>query len=63
VFESGFYFQPGTNGSAAAQISTLSKIEGILNHIYFVKDQADHREAKEKVDHPPEGPGGLCYGL
>lgn len=51
LFQTGFYFQPGTNGSAA-QISTLSKIEGILNHIYFVKDQADPREPKEKADHP-----------
>ena len=52
LFKTGSYFQPGTEGSDAVLIATLAKLEGILNHIYFVKDQADPRKLKKKVDCP-----------
>jgi RNA-directed DNA polymerase len=52
LFKTGSYFQPGIDGSGAAPISALAKLEGILNHIYFVKDEADPRELKKKVDCP-----------
>ena len=52
LFNTGSYFQPGTEGSEAVPISTLAKLEGILNHIYFVKDEADPRKLKSKVDCP-----------
>jgi RNA-directed DNA polymerase len=50
LFKTGAYFQPGMDGLGEAP--TLSKLEGILNHIYFVKDEADPRELKQKVDCP-----------
>jgi hypothetical protein len=52
LFKTGSYFLPGTNDLGAAPIPTLAKLEGILNHIYFVKDEADPRELKKKVDYP-----------
>jgi RNA-directed DNA polymerase len=52
LFKTGTYFQPGLDSSGAARISTLTKLEGVLNHIYFVKDEADPRELKKKVDCP-----------
>jgi hypothetical protein len=52
LFQTGSYFQPGNSGLAAAQISNLSKLEGALNHIYFVKNEADPRDPKEKADQP-----------
>ena len=47
LFKTGSYFQPGMEGSGAAPTSSLAKLEGILNHIYFVKDKADPRNLKE----------------
>jgi RNA-directed DNA polymerase len=52
LFKTGSYFQPGMDGPGAIPIPTLAKLEGVLNHIYFVKDEADPRELKKKVDVP-----------
>ncbi len=51
LFKTGSYSLPAINGTDPP-ISTLAKLEGILSHIYFVKDTADRRELKVKVDDP-----------
>jgi RNA-directed DNA polymerase len=53
LFKTGSYFQPGKGAMATTKISTLGKLEGILNHIHFVKDKADLRELRDKVDKKP----------
>lgn len=53
LFKTGSYSQPGKGAMAATKTSTLGKLEGILNHIHFVKDKADLRELREKVDKEP----------
>lgn len=38
--------------SAAVPISNVQRLEGVLNHIHYVKDASDQREAKEKREKP-----------
>lgn len=50
LFKTGTYKMPGT--AQTEQISTLHKLEGVLNHIFFVQDAADDRTNLEKATKP-----------
>ncbi|MDX6577906.1 MAG: RNA-directed polymerase [Blastocatellia bacterium] len=51
LFNTGKYFWPGPI-LPPAPIATTSKIEGVLNHIHFVKDTSDRRENIDKKAKP-----------
>jgi RNA-directed DNA polymerase len=51
LFNTGKYFWPGPI-LPPAPIATTSKIEGVLNHIHFVKDTSDRRENIDKKAEP-----------
>lgn len=38
--------------AAAVPISNMQRLEGVLNHIHYVKDASDQRETKEKRERP-----------
>jgi RNA-directed DNA polymerase len=49
LFKSGTYFRPGC---ADQPIASINQIEGVLNHIHYVKNIADKRKPVEKKKSP-----------
>lgn len=51
IFTNGTYIW-ARDFAAAVPISNMQRLEGVLNHIHYVKDASDLREAREKREKP-----------
>ena len=51
LFEIGSYVWAG-DFAAAVPISNMQRLEGVLNHIHYVKNASDQRDDKEKRERP-----------
>jgi RNA-directed DNA polymerase len=53
LFSTGTYHRPGSTAPAASEMrAMMNQLEGVVNHIHYVKESGDQRSSDAKKDEP-----------